>query len=66
MTNYTIAIDDAYVVPAGPLTPAQYMNFVCNMASESYMKQYGTADKEAGIEAACAAYNANLPQEPAE
>ena len=63
-TTYSIVIDDAYVVPAGPLTDEQYVNFVMNNADRSYQSQYATATVEAGITAACAAYNANLPPEP--
>lgn len=59
--SYTIEIDDAYVVPAGALTKAQYVEFVMQMASESYAKQYGVATKEEGIQAACDAYNASQP-----
>ena len=64
MTDYTIAVADAYEVPAGSLTSAQYVTFVMNKAAESYMNQYNTADVNAGIDAACAAYNAALPQTP--
>lgn len=64
-TEITITIDDDYVVPEGPLTPAQYVTFVANRAAESYQKQYGTADFLSGVHAACDAYNAALPQ-PAE
>lgn len=59
--NYTIDVIDNYVVPAGPLTSEQYVDFVMNRAAESYMKQYGTATVNEGIDAACAAYNASLP-----
>ena len=59
--NYTIDVIDNYVVPAGPLTSDQYVDFVMNRAAESYMKQYGTATVNEGIDAACAAYNASLP-----
>ena len=58
--TYYIKIDDAYVVPEGALTKEQYVDFVMNMAAESYKNQYGTADKEAGIQAACESYNANI------
>jgi hypothetical protein len=64
--NYTVAIDDAYVVPPGPLTKEQYVDFVMNMAAESYKNQYGTDTKEEGIQAACDAYNAALPAETSE
>lgn len=61
----TITIDDDYVVPEAPLTVEQYVNFVANMACESYMKQYGTVDKLSGLDAALARYNAdNTPVEP--
>ena len=61
MTDYTVEINDAYVVPAGPLDKAQYVNFVMNMAAKSYQNQYGTATSDEGIQAACDAYNAALP-----
>ena len=61
--NYNINVIDDYVVPAGPLTSEQYVDFVMNRAAESYMKQYGTATVNEGIDAACAAYNASLPPE---
>jgi hypothetical protein len=64
-TEYAVVIDDAYVVPEGALTKDQYVNFVMNKAAESYKNQYGAADYDAGIHAACDAYNAALPQ-PAE
>jgi hypothetical protein len=63
-TNYTIQIDDAYAVPAGTLTKQQYVNFVMNKAAESYKNQYGTTTFDAGIQAACDAYNASVPVEP--
>jgi len=66
MSNYTITIDDAYTVPEGALTKEQYVTFVMNKAAESYQKSYGTADFETGIQAACDAYNAALPEEPVE
>ena len=61
MSQYTINVNDAYVAPEGALTSEQYVEFVMNMAAESYMKQYGTQDVESGIQAACDAYNAALP-----
>ena len=63
-TNYTVTIDDAYVTPEGALTKEQYVTFVMNKAAESYKNSYGTADFDAGIQAACDAYNAALPEEP--
>jgi hypothetical protein len=64
-TEYTIAIDDAYVVPEGPLTKEQYVTFVMNKAAESYKSSYQTADFDSGIQAACDAYNEALPEPPA-
>lgn len=61
MANYTLNITEDYVVPEGVLTKAQYVDFVMNKAAESYRNQYSTADKEAGIQAACDAYNAAIP-----
>jgi hypothetical protein len=66
MTDYTIQIDDNYVLPAGPLDADQYVNFVMNRAAESYKNQYGTATCDEGIQAACDAYNAALPAEEPE
>ena len=66
MSNYTVAIDDAYVTPEGALTKDQYVTFVMNKAAESYKKSYDTVDFESGIQAACDAYNAALPEEPVE
>jgi hypothetical protein len=63
MTDYTIQIDDNYVLPAGPLDADQYVNFVMNRAAESYKNQYGTTTCDEGIQAACDAYNAALPAE---
>lgn len=63
-TDFTITIDDNYEVPEGPLTAAQYVEFVMNRAAESYQAQYSAADVEAGIQAACDTYNAALPEEP--
>lgn len=60
-TDYEITVDDAYVVPEGPLTKAQYVEFVMNKAAESYMVQYGTDSYDNGIQAACDAYNEGLP-----
>ena len=61
MSQYTLDIRDDYIVPEGALTKSQYIEFVMNSASESYMKQYGTQDRESGIQAACDAYNSSLP-----
>lgn len=64
-TDYTVTIEDGYVVPEGPLaTNDDYITFVMNMAAQSYMNQYGTANVEDGITAAREAYNATLPQDP--
>ena len=66
-TDYTITIEDGYIVPEGPFaTNDDYLTFVMNRAAESYMNQYGTANVEDGITAAREAYNASLPQPPAE
>ena len=61
MSIYTINVTDDYVVPAGPLDKDQYVNFVMNMAAQSYMNQYQAATPDEGIQAACDAYNASLP-----
>ena len=58
---YTINITDDYVVPEGPLTAEQYVNFVMNNAAKSYQAQYKTDTVNEGVQAACDAYNANLP-----
>lgn len=60
--SYTVTIDDNYTVPAGALDKAAYVTFVMNKAAESYKKQYAAADFESGIQAACDAYNASLPE----
>lgn len=66
MSVYNIDVVENYVVPAGPLDKDQYVNFVMNMAAQSYMNQYKTATPDEGIQAACDAYNASLPSpEPA-
>ena len=62
ITHYDVAIDDDYVPPTEPiLTNDEYVDFVMNMAAQSYMKQYNTANYDDGITAAREAYNANLP-----
>lgn len=61
-TDYTITIEDGYVVPEGPLlTNDDYVTFVMNMAAKSYEVQYGTATVDEGITAAREAYNVSLP-----
>lgn len=67
MTIFSVNISDSYVTPEGELTPAQYVTFVMNNAARSYAGQYReiggpelTLDE--GIEAACDAYNAALPE----
>lgn len=60
MSAYAIDIVNDYVVPAGTLTKEQYVDFVMNMAAQSYMHQYNTSTPEDGIQAACDAYNAAL------
>jgi len=62
-TDYTITIDDAYEVPEGPMTKAQYIEFVMNRAAQSYCAQHDAETADAGIQAACDAYNATLPQD---
>ena len=64
MSDYNLTIADDYETPTGALTKSKYVEFVMNHAAESYMKQYNTADKESGIQAACDAYNDSLPPEP--
>lgn len=59
--KYTIDITDDYTVPAGPLTAEQYVEFVMNNAAKSYQAQYKTDTVKEGVQAACDAYNANLP-----
>lgn len=58
---YTIDIRDDYVVPEGPLSAEQYVEFVMNNAAKSYQAQYKTDTVNEGVQAACDAYNANLP-----
>ena len=59
---YTINITDDYVVPEGPLTAEQYVNFVMNNAAKSYQAQYKTDTVNEGVQAAADAYNAPLSQ----
>ena len=73
MTDYKVAIVDDYVAPTTPLaTNEDYVDFVMNMAAQSYKNQYNTATSEDGITAAREAFNASLPvaevsvEEPAE
>jgi hypothetical protein len=68
MTDYTVQIVDDYVAPTTPLaTNEDYVDFVMNMAAQSYKNQYNTATSEDGITAAREAFNAALPvaEEPA-
>lgn len=58
---YTIDIRDDYVVPEGPLSAEQYIEFVMNSAAKSYKTQYNTETVDEGVQAACDAYNSNLP-----
>ena len=61
-TDYTITIEDSYVVPESPLlTNDDYVTFVMNMAAASYQVQYGTATVDKGVTAAREAYNESLP-----
>ena len=59
--KYVIDIRDDYTPPEGPLTAEQYVAFVMNNAAKSYQAQYNTATVNEGVQAACDAYNANLP-----
>ena len=62
MTDYTVQIVDDYVAPTTPLaTNEDYVDFVMNMAAQSYMHQYGTKTADEGITAAREAFNASLP-----
>jgi hypothetical protein len=63
MTTYSINVTaDVYPQPTEPLdTNEAYLTFVVNRASESYMSQYSTASKDAGITAAREAFNASIP-----
>jgi len=58
---YTIDIRDDYTPPEGPLDASQYVAFVMNNAAKSYQAQYKTDTVNEGVQAACDAYNANLP-----
>jgi hypothetical protein len=63
MSDYTVQIVDDYVAPTEPLaTNEEYVDFVMNMAAESYMNQYGTKTTDEGITAAREAFNASLPE----
>lgn len=59
---YQINLIDGYVVPEGTLTEEQYVNFVMNMACQSYMKQYNAANVEDGLAMAVMAYNGSIPE----
>lgn len=61
---FSVVIDDDYTVPAGHLSPEQYVTYVMNMAAKSYQSQYKSASAVDGIDAACAAYNATIVLEP--
>jgi hypothetical protein len=56
-----ITIDTDKTEPGPFDTDQAYVQWVMSMASESYMKQYGTATADEGIAAARDAYNASLP-----
>jgi hypothetical protein len=63
MSIYAIDVVDGYVQPTTPIdTNEGYVNMVMNMAAQSYMHQYKTANVEDGITAAREAFNASLPQ----
>lgn len=57
---YQIDLINSYTVPEGTLTKEQYINFVMNMACQSYMKQYNAANVEDGLTAARVAYNESI------
>ena len=57
-----IDLIDTYTVPEGTLTKEQYVNFVMNMACQSYMKQYNAANVEDGLAMAVMAYNSSIPE----
>ena len=59
--KYIIDIRDDYTPPEGPLDASQYVEFVMNNAAKSYQAQYKTDTVNEGVQAACDAYNANLP-----
>lgn len=59
---YQIDLQDTYTVPEGALTKEQYVNFVMNMACQSYMKQYNAANVEDGLAMAVMAYNSSIPE----
>jgi hypothetical protein len=62
MTDYTVTTVADYVQPTTEITTDEgYVDMVMNMASLSYMAQYGAATPDAGITAARAAFNASLP-----
>jgi hypothetical protein len=59
---YQIDLIDTYTVPEGALTKEQYVNFVMNLACQSYMKQYNAGDVEDGLAMAVMAYNSSIPE----
>lgn len=59
---YQIDLQDTYTVPEGTLTKEQYINFVMNLACQSYMKQYNAANVEDGLAMAVMAYNSSIPE----
>ena len=62
MAEYTIQIVDGFVTPTAPLaTNEEYVDFVMNMAAQSYMNQYDTQTTDEGVTAAREAFNASLP-----
>lgn len=58
---YTVDIRDDYTAPEGPMDAAQYIDFVVNRAAQSYQRQYGTENVNAGVRAACDAFNGQSP-----
>jgi hypothetical protein len=62
-----VTIENNYVQPTTAIeTNEGYVNFVLNMAAQSYMNQYNTATPDKGITAAREAFNASLPVVDAE
>ena len=65
MTEYTVTTVADYVQPTTAIaTDEGYVDMVMNMASLSYMAQYGAATPDEGITAAREAFNASLPAVP--
>ena len=62
MSDYTVTTVADYVQPTTAIADNEgYVDMVMNMASLSYMAQYGSATPDEGIAAARAEFNASLP-----